>query len=422
MSRSGRLAWLCSPIVVIALVAACGSDKKDSTSSSGDTSTTVGGSSPTTAAAATPKGDIVVGGVVANSIFPGSDVGTKARFARANKEGGVNGRQVVLKEVIDDGLDRNKDLDAVKKLVEQDKVVAVLPVMTATFAGNDYLKQQQIPYFGWLINPEHCGSPVAFSTIGCVFSAATKVGNEPDIQKNMFPDKSMKGKTIAIIGTEDASAKSSVVTRTKIYEQNGAKVVYGKNPIPAPPTVVSDFSPFVNEIMKSNSGKPPDLVLPLTSSSSLFGFIKGLQAAKYPGIILEESVYDPKAAPLLNGIYVGVYGAAFEEDSAPIKQMKADITAFDPNAALSLGTAYSYWSADIFLKMAAAAGDDVTAAGIIKVGNNNFAYDAKGGLEGLKWPESHLSGPPCLSIVKGNGKGYDVVVPYTCVPLVDQPK
>ena len=56
--------------------------------------------------------------------------GILAAFAEANKAGGVHGRKLELTSV-DDGYEPNKSIEAVKKLIETDKVFALMgPVGT----------------------------------------------------------------------------------------------------------------------------------------------------------------------------------------------------------------------------------------------------------------------------------------------------
>jgi branched-chain amino acid transport system substrate-binding protein len=65
-----------------------------------------------------------------------------------NAAGGVNGRKIAV-VFEDDGHSPTKALAAVKKLVEQDKVFAVMSVggSNATVGAVDYMKDQSVPYY-----------------------------------------------------------------------------------------------------------------------------------------------------------------------------------------------------------------------------------------------------------------------------------
>src|SRR5205823_13980445 len=62
--------------------------------------------------------------------------------------GGINGRKIVAM-FEDDGHSPTKALAAVKKLVEQDKVFAVMSVggSNATIGAVDYMKEKGVPYY-----------------------------------------------------------------------------------------------------------------------------------------------------------------------------------------------------------------------------------------------------------------------------------
>jgi branched-chain amino acid transport system substrate-binding protein len=71
----------------------------------------------------------------ASALGQGMKMGLEAAFAEINKAGGVKGRKLELKS-IDDGYEPTKSIEAVKKLLEEDKVFAIAgPVGTPTAAA-----------------------------------------------------------------------------------------------------------------------------------------------------------------------------------------------------------------------------------------------------------------------------------------------
>jgi len=71
----------------------------------------------------------------ASALGLGMKIGLEAAFAEVNQAGGVKGRKLVLKSV-DDGYEPTKSIEAVKKLLEEDKVFAIAgPVGTPTAAA-----------------------------------------------------------------------------------------------------------------------------------------------------------------------------------------------------------------------------------------------------------------------------------------------
>jgi branched-chain amino acid transport system substrate-binding protein len=99
----------------------------------------------------------------ASALGQGMKMGLEAAFAEINKAGGVKGRKLELKSV-DDGYEPTKSIEAVKKLLEEDKVFAIAgavgtptaaatqPIATAAgapfigaFTGAEFLREPYKP-------------------------------------------------------------------------------------------------------------------------------------------------------------------------------------------------------------------------------------------------------------------------------------
>ncbi len=70
----------------------------------------------------------------ASALGQGMKMGLEAAFAEINKAGGVKGRKLELKSV-DDGYEPTKSIEAVKKLLEEDKVFAIAGAVGTPTAG-----------------------------------------------------------------------------------------------------------------------------------------------------------------------------------------------------------------------------------------------------------------------------------------------
>jgi branched-chain amino acid transport system substrate-binding protein len=141
-------------VVLISLAAACGEEAEEATPTPGDT--------PTAAATGTPTGTTSAPGITDTEIILGADVplsgamaavyatipqATEAYFNYINDtQGGVCGRKIVYK-VEDNQDDPAKGMEAVRKLVEQDKVFAIV----GSLADNphaavwEYLNENEVP-------------------------------------------------------------------------------------------------------------------------------------------------------------------------------------------------------------------------------------------------------------------------------------
>jgi ABC-type branched-subunit amino acid transport system substrate-binding protein len=85
----------------------------------------------------------------ASALGLGMRAGIEAAFAEANRNGGVQGRKLELTGV-DDGYEPDRSIAAVKKLIEQDKVFALIgPVGTPTAnAAQPVAQAAGVPYIG----------------------------------------------------------------------------------------------------------------------------------------------------------------------------------------------------------------------------------------------------------------------------------
>ena len=179
MLKLGK-AWplLAGAVALLVLVAvACGGDDEEGTATPAATGTAAAVTAqPTGTAAATgtaatgsaddpsiglPPGQIILGSHFAQAgtygaVFAPVLSGLKAYFEYVNKEkGGVCGRQIVLKTE-DDQYDPAKAVEVTRKLVEQDKIFAMVAGLgtAAHSAVWDYLNEKGIPDL-WVMSGAH---------------------------------------------------------------------------------------------------------------------------------------------------------------------------------------------------------------------------------------------------------------------------
>jgi branched-chain amino acid transport system substrate-binding protein len=126
---------------------------------------------------------IVIGNIVAENGVLGDAFAPAARGMRAwaaaiNAKGGIHGRQVVLK-TCDDGEVRNKTLECARRLVEQDKVFAIVGANTRSMGGAaQYLNDKGVPVIGMPITNAFNRYPHFFSIYGSEYARDGKtVGN-----------------------------------------------------------------------------------------------------------------------------------------------------------------------------------------------------------------------------------------------------
>ncbi len=222
--------------VSLTLAAACSSSKKATTAptTAGPATTTAGPATtaaapPTTAAAATgpvntplppvtghtttgvTATEIHVGAILYKAFYADGITGFMARVKKENDAGGIYGRKIVLDAQLDDGQVESQDITAAKTLVQQDNVFAVAPVFTAAFSGAAYLNANKVPFFGWSVQPIWCNLDWGFGFWGndCDPTVVPFTGDFPLVEQQLFPDQSLTGKAIAIVGEENDSARGA---------------------------------------------------------------------------------------------------------------------------------------------------------------------------------------------------------------------
>jgi ABC-type branched-subunit amino acid transport system substrate-binding protein len=361
------------------------------------------------------KNSINVAALVSKPTFAAAELGAQARFDRENDNGGVFKRKINIVDTADDKFDPTTNVQEVRRVVSSGDVFAMVPTVTVVLGAADYLAQQKIPFFGWGISAGFCGNEYGYGYTGCVAPAEPVYGNTfmPEAGAKAL-GKDPKGLTVAIIAEDTDAARSGIGTLTGAAESLGMKVVYGKGVVPAPPATVGDFKPFAQDIMTSNGGQAPDIIIILFASiPSTLGLQGELQAMGFKGPIENTQTYDPQlAAPSKGGSVYVQFGAFETADDVPgVKQMMEDLEAAD--APLGVLSAVGYLSADMFIQALKKAGKNLTTASFQKAASKlKYSVDKTAGP--TQFPRDRVQASACGTLVTSNGTGYDVTVPYFC--------
>jgi ABC-type branched-subunit amino acid transport system substrate-binding protein len=420
--KRARLTTAAVATVAACVLAACGGG-----SSGGSTSGSGGGNSSSaegfTSNSITVEGDIVKSSAVGYSQKL-AELGAKARFQRANDEGGVNGRKINYLGAVDNHLDPSQDLATVKKVIQQDKAFAVVPMVSPVLAqGGQFLVQNKIPFFGWGITPSFCNTDSGFGFSGCLVPTTSEnqiSGASSGLIDKLLGIKDGTGKTVAMISEDSTSGTFGIKVIEAAYVADHWKVTYAKSTIPAgSPT--TDFTPYAQAILTSNGGKAPDVVVHVTTAPNVIGLQSALSRAGFKGPQENAVTYDPsylsnpasKAA--LDGGYVFLQYGSFQGNSTANQQMLEDVQAVAPNQKeLTQDIAIGYYSADIFLHYLQKTGKNLSRANFLKAANDGSSYEVEGGLGKISFPTNHRDSVPCGSLVQISGGKYEEKVPLTC--------
>jgi ABC-type branched-subunit amino acid transport system substrate-binding protein len=367
--------------------------------------------------------EIKVGGLIETQ-FAGSDIGAKARFADENDKGGVNGRKITYVEgqTYAQG-NTAAALAEGQRLVQQEGVAAIVPALTSVPPAQ-FLEQQKIPTYSWSITPLGWDAKWYFGITGALVApfpkSAPGSASLPDMLGQQFKDEGTatggKGKSVAIIGSDDASAKSGVNQAKKTFLTQGYKVPYAKGAFSIT-TPTSDYTPFVQAIMTSNGGNPPDIAYLVASFNDVQGLAKGLRQAGFQGIIVNPTTYDPRIVKAAESLEVYTQWATPETapDNPNMQKVVDSIKKQDPEATLSLGTLAGYFAADMFIQALKGAGKNPTTSSIQKF-TSKMTYQIKDVIGPTKYPAAYTLGTSCAQLAKSNGAEFQVVVPFGCYP------
>jgi branched-chain amino acid transport system substrate-binding protein len=156
MHRSRYLVLMAGVAAAVLAVTACSSSKKTSADNSstpaGTTTTTGGASSPSSSSGGGNGAPIKIGVLadltgVASSTFGTSEKGIKAYAEGVNADGGVNGHKINY-VMADTGSSPAGALTAAQRLVQTEKVFAIVSDSASFYGAEAYLLKQGVPVVG----------------------------------------------------------------------------------------------------------------------------------------------------------------------------------------------------------------------------------------------------------------------------------
>lgn len=367
---------------------------------------------------------IKVGGLVSMTSASGyskkaTDLGAKARYMRANAEGGINGRKIDYIGAEDDGQDPAKNLAGARKLVQQDKVFAVSPMSSVTFTGADFLEQEKVPTFGWGTLPSFCGPKYIYGFNGCLVPTPGGTINQTWPEGIGQVLGGAAGKSVAIIANDSDAGKFGVRTFQQGFASAGFKVAYAKASVPGT-AVPSDWSAYVKEILESNDGKAPDAVVSVMQTPNNIGLFTSLKRSGYKGLLSDPTDYDPgllekdATKQALDGVHVLLQFEPFESTNPKMAQFKADIKAASGGleVPLNMHMLTGYMSADLFVSIAQKAGKNLTVESFQAAAQGFSDTDTLVGNRAE--PKGQKDSFGCGALVQLKNGAYEVSVPFKC--------
>lgn len=300
--------------------------------------------------------EIKVGGIYATSgpsasSFSAAGDGIAARFAKANAEGELGDRKLVL-EVGDDAADPAKNLTAAQELVEQKDVFGIISVTNASDASGQYLSDEGVPVAGW-----HVGNS-AWGKYKNMFGWRNANVEDPEksfTTRNADLVQSFGAKKIALVGTSTASSAIFISQLEQAMKARGVKVVYKTADLTS---ADRDFTAVAEKIKESGADSVytgMDLLQNAALNQSLEQAGVDLKIIVFPG------GYDSRAAavPGIEGAVFSIEFAPFENNPPAFAEYEKWMQSELPDAPYYGQVPYIGWlSAETFIEGIKAAGTD----------------------------------------------------------------
>jgi ABC-type branched-subunit amino acid transport system substrate-binding protein len=329
--------------------------------------------------------------------------GVQAYLNQVNAQGGVNGRKIKYVAQLDDQTLPSLDVSQARALVTQDNVFAVVGVATPIFAAGTYLAQNNIPTFGWNVNPEWSDGPSLFGEKGS-FLDFTHPGPEISFLANKVG--AQKVGTVAYSVSQSASCAQGQINT---FNKFGQQIVLKDTSLPFGFT---DISGDVNQL-KSSGAQFVGTCMDPTGNVVLS---KGLQEA---GLYNQVKQYWPNGydtatlaqyGPQMAGVYFTTgfvpytYGFTQGMDNYlnAMKQIGAPVSDV---------TLAGWINADLFVSALRQVGNNVTRQNVTNTINKMNHYTAGGISPGIDWTQQHHSSGPfdCTAFLQvQNGQFHSV--------------
>jgi branched-chain amino acid transport system substrate-binding protein len=412
--RSKYLTISAAAVAVALAVTACSSSKKSSTG------TATSAASGTTAASSSSSsgggsGTIKVGVITDTtgggaSGFSTTEVGIKAYFTAINAAGGVNGQKIEY-VMADSQTSPAATLTAVQKLVQNDKVFAILDVTSAWYGAQAYALKQGIPVVGQGFDGNEWSDPKntnLFQTTG--------VNDYDKILANTGQFFKAQGATVCgSIGYSDSPSSIKAANNTlKSCTAAGLKGGY----VGGVKFGSTDVAPIA--LAMKNAGVD-GVYMPVDPNTgfALAGALRVagantkvvLLATGYGGDLLKA----PAAVTAAQGFYFSSSGQPEEMNTPATQKFKANLAAVGYNDVPTFAIQSAYSAATGFVAGLRAAGPNPSRQAYMAALRKVNDFDEEGLLSPQKIDFSNYApSQGCIWVVKLQGKAF---VPVPGIPF-----
>jgi ABC-type branched-subunit amino acid transport system substrate-binding protein len=336
--------------------------------------------------------------------FGGLAPGMIAYFKTLNRNGGINGRKIVLTANLDDGGSPTQFTQDTHTLIDQDHVFAVA-VASAWFSPN-YFVATRTPTYGYNVSANWQTAPNLFA-----------VGGSTQIYAAGFSSlswfiKRLKAKSVAFIsyGPSIAASYDACNSEATAMKKVGINVDY----VDVGAQLGGTYASAVQRMQQVGS----QLVATCMQASDNITLSRdiqqyGLKIKQFWANGYDQALLDHYNA-LMQGVYVTNVGSVpFEAANTSkfgnrypgMRQYIAAMKKYEPGYVLT-NVAFDGWqSAALLAAGIRAAGSNLTQANVVRATNTMSAFTAGGLSAPVNWKVDHLgyTTPSCTSYVQVEG-------------------
>ena len=405
MSRRRRLVII--GLVLSTAVAACSNATSKSKPATGPATTSAAGA-VTTAPGPTIPGDtdgitptqVQVGALVTASGPLGGAYGdlvkgVKAYFDYVNGKGGINGRQLVVTQNLDDGTNPTRNTSQARALVEDDHVFAVF-ASSPLFPAGTYLAQKGVPTFGTNFNVEWNSGPSMFGHNGSFNDV-----HHPGPFLSWLAQKN--GATAAALVAYTVAQSADCATgQAETFKRFGVSVPVLDNSLPFG---ASDATADIQKMKDNHVG----FVATCMDPTGNVLISRGLQKAGLTNV----HMYWPNGyaadtlknyAASMEGVYFGLSEVPLEDrDKSPEMQLFfTQMAKVNPGAEIGEEALYGWVVADLFARGLTMAGPNPTRSAVVDKLNTITHWTGDGLIAAVDWTKQHTGTGPadCTAVVQ----------------------
>jgi branched-chain amino acid transport system substrate-binding protein len=373
---------------------------------------------------------IVVGGLASQTGPLPADfapvlTGAQVYLDMVNDQGGVYGRRIDFSYKEDDQSSPSVDATQARKLVDQDKVFAVVAVATPSFSGATYLASHNVPTFGLNVNPnsQWLAGPSMFGNTGSYTDFAG-----PQLQ-GAFLAEQHHVKAAAVLTYNVAQSQQGCQSVINAFRRYDIPLAFEDTSIPAPATDLhADVSRMKSagvDMVVSCMDVGGNILLSNTMQQSGMRRATQYWFDGYNVGTLQQN------AAAMQGVYFLLQHVPFEVTSLypgvypGMDQFQAMLRRYAPGTPPSEATLAGWTSADLFVTGLRAVGRDVTRSRVVAALNRISHYTANQILAPIDWRTGHQvsHGPNvCSAFVQVQGTRFVPVYGtppsvFSCYPV-----